>query len=368
MQSQEREAWLRLALTPGIEPAAARALLRAFGLPTAIFSAPQRRLAALCGEAAATALLAPPSDQTAAALRRTQDWLGASTRSSLISLADADYPGAFLQLSDPPLLLYAQGRRELLAQAALAIVGSRNATLQGTRNAAAFAGHLGRTGLCIVSGLARGIDAAAHAGALDAGASTIAILGTGIDVVYPAGNRVLAARIAQAGLLLSEYAVGAAPEAFHFPRRNRLIAALARGVLVVEAAPQSGSLITARLAGEMGRDVMAVPGSIHSPLSRGCHQLIRDGARLVESARDVLEELGWNAAAPVPNPGAAPAPAPAARAHPILSVLGADPIDLDTLALQLRQDPGSLAAALLELELAQRVARLPGNRYVRLDG
>lgn len=371
MLDDERAAWLRLTLTPGLGNATARALLAAFGLPGALFAAGVRhdRVAAICGPALAAQLAAPADAGTAQRLERTARWLDGAARRSLVCLADADYPAGLLQLADPPLLLYAVGRRELLGRPGLAIVGSRSATRQGELNAAAFAAHLGRAGLCIVSGMAAGIDGAAHAGALDAAAGTIGVLGTGIDIAYPARNRALADRIADAGLLLSELAIGAGPLPHHFPRRNRLIAALARGVLVVEAAVHSGSLITARLAAEMGREVLAIPGSIHSPQSRGCHRLIRDGARLVESARDVLEELHWTgvagaAAGPLP-PGDAVADA-GGDEHPVLHALGFDPVDIDTLSLRLGQDAGAVAAALLELELAQRVERLAGNRYQRL--
>jgi DNA processing protein len=376
MQPDEATAWLRLALTPGLGPGRVRALLGQFGIPTTIFTAhapdtrQRARLAALCGEAAADTLLQDPDAPVQQGIARGLAWLEAGDGRFLLCLADADYPPALLQLADPPPLLYAQGRRALLAAPGLAIVGSRNATRQGELNAAAFAAHLGRAGLCIVSGLASGVDAAAHRGALDAGAATIALLGTGIDIAYPAANRVLGARIAREGLLLSEYALGEPPQPHNFPRRNRLIAALSRGVLVVEAALHSGSLITARLAAELGREVFALPGSIHSPLSRGCHRLIRDGAKLVETAQDVLEELRWPAA-PAPDTAAGPC-APAAPGQPadraaLLQALGHDPVGIDTLALRTQRDAGTVAALLLELELERRVERLPGNRYQRLD-
>jgi len=380
MATDAAMAWLRLAFTPGLPAAHARALLEAFGDPGAIFATNNHdhvtaadgthraRLSALCGTAIAGALLAPPSGSFALVLQRSAQWLAGGGNHSLVCMNDADYPAELRQLADAPLVLFAQGRRELLGRAALAVVGSRNATRQGARNAAAFAAHLGRAGLTIVSGLAAGIDAAAHEGALDAGADTVAVLGTGIDVVYPAAHAALTARIAAQGLLLSEYAAGSEPLPFHFPRRNRLIAALSRGVLVVEAAPQSGSLITARLAADLGREVFAIPGSIHSPLSRGCHQLLRDGAKLVETAQDVLEELRW---LPLPtsthdNAAAEPQAAPSNRS--LLDALGHDPADVDTLAARVGADAGSVAAQLLELELAQRVERLPGNRYQRLSG
>jgi len=360
----ERAAWLRLALTPGIANACARALLREFGLPGVLFAQPPQfeHAARVAGEDAARALLAPPAAQTLQALAQAQAWLDTDAAHTLVCLADADYPANLLQLADAPLLLYAAGRRELLGRPGIAVVGSRNATRQGERNAADFAAHLGRAGLCIVSGMAGGIDAAAHRGALDAGADTIAFLGTGIDIAYPARHRDLARRIAREGLLLTEYALGAAPLPHHFPRRNRLIAAQACAVLVVEAALQSGSLITARIGAELGREVLAIPGSIHSPLSRGCHRLIRDGAKLVESVADVLEELPAVARAAAPAVQACPHGA----AHPVLAALEHDAVYLDVLALRLGRDPGSVAADLLELELAGQVERLPGNRYQRI--
>jgi DNA processing protein len=371
-------AWLRLALTPGIGATRARALLDAFGDVGAIFRADEHRpgntaggshrarLSALCGTAAAAALLEPADGALAIAIERSAQWLAVGGSRSLICLTDVDYPAALLQLADAPVALFAQGRRELLGGAGLAIVGSRNATRQGSRNAAAFAANLGRAGLVILSGLAAGIDAAAHEGALDAGAATVAVLGTGIDIVYPRGNAALTARIAAEGLLLSEFAAGEDPLPFHFPRRNRLIAALARGVLVVEAAPHSGSLITARLAADLGREVFAIPGSIHSPLSRGCHQLLRDGAKLVETAQDVLEELRWGPAPPAPGRRVAGATRAVVPDSALLVALGHDPADIDTLAARLGEDAGTVAAQLLELELVQQVERLPGNRYQRL--
>jgi DNA processing protein len=321
----------------------------------------------VAGEPVAKSLLAAePAD----AIDRALVWLGSDPRRSVLTLADPDYPVLLLQLSDPPPLLYLQGRRELLRGPALAIVGSRSATRQGEANAEAFAAHLAACGLTIVSGFARGIDAAAHRGALDGGAeaATIAMLGTGADIVYPESNRSLALRIAQHGLLLSEYPLGTPAVPHNFPRRNRLIAALSRGVLVVEAALHSGSLITARLAAELGRDVMAIPGSIHSPVARGCHRLIREGARLVESARDVLEELRFEApqlrpsSASVPGDPAPDDPAP----QSLLQAIGHDPVDLDTLARRTGLAPGPLSARLLELEMTQDIERLAGNCYQRL--
>ncbi len=368
MDGDERAGWLRLILTPDLPPRAARELLREFGLPGAIFGSgmTQARLARVAGEAAAPQLAADPPPATRSSIAATENWLASDPSHALVTLADPDYPPPLLELADPPLVLFARGRRALLRRPAIAIVGSRSATRQGEDNASAFAAHLARAGLTIVSGMARGIDAAAHRGALDTDAGTVAVLGTGIDVVYPPSNCALAQDIARDGLLLSELPLGTPALAHNFPRRNRLIAGLSLGVLVVEAALHSGSLITARLATEAGREVFALPGSIHSPLSRGCHRLIREGAKLVESARDVLEELR-RAPAPSAQPDAATAPADDGSPRgSLLALLGRDPVDLDTLAARSGRPAGDVAAELLQLELAQDVERLPGNRYQRL--
>ena len=365
MDPAERDAWLRLTLTPEIGPSTARMLLAVYGLPEAIFAAGRASLARHLPGPLAGVLAAPPQATMAAALRATERWLELDPSHALLTLADEDYPPLLLSTADPPPVLFAAGRRELLRRPALAVVGSRSATQQGAANAESFAQHLARAGLTIVSGLALGIDAAAHRGALKAlddgaDASTIAVLGTGVDVAYPASNRALHESIRRRGLLLSEFALGTPGIAHNFPRRNRIIAGLARGVLVVEAALRSGSLITARLAAEAGREVFALPGSIHSPTARGCHRLIKEGAKLVESAQDVLDELRIEA-----RVAGSRAPRPAAHQE-LLAALGFDPVDLDTLAARTGRDAGGLAAELLELELAQDVERLPGNRYQRL--
>lgn len=370
----ERAAWLRLSLTPGLGPATARRLLGVFGLPDAIFAASAATLAPHAGEPLARVLAAPPTDEQRSAIAATAAWLAASPSHRLLTLADADYPRGLLSMADPPPLLYAIGRTALLTQPALAIVGSRSATQQGAATAESFAAGLARAGLVIVSGLALGIDAAAHRGALKAagdgaGGSTIAVVGTGIDAIYPASNRALTEQIRQQALVLSELPLGTPALAHNFPRRNRLIAGLARGVLVVEAALRSGSLITAKLAAEQGREVFAIPGSIHSPVAKGCHRLIKEGAKLVESVQDVLEELRLDATVPVAadvTASAAQAPSlPPAQAE-VLAALGHDPVDLDVLAERAKRPAGELTGLLLELELAQHVERLPGNRYQRL--
>jgi DNA processing protein len=372
MDAAERAAWLRLLLTPGLGPRTARELLAAFGLPQDVFSARGGALRKLVADDLASVLIAPPGPAIESAIASSEQWLAGSAGRSLITLADPDYPRGLLECPDPPPVLFAWGRREVLAHPALAIVGSRSCTQQGRETAEAFAKSLAHAGLTIVSGLAVGIDAAAHRGALQAvdqgsTATTIAVVGTGIDVVYPSAHRGLTEAIRDKGLVLSEFAPGTPALAHNFPRRNRILAALARGVLVVEAALRSGSLITARLAAELGREVLAIPGSIHSPTARGCHRLIKDGAKLVESAQDVLDELRLPAAIPLDTRASDAALATLTEEQRVLlAALGHDPVGLDALALRCAVDPGRLSATLLELELAQHVERLPGNRYQRL--
>ena len=367
MQAAERAAWLRLVLTPGLGPRSARRLLAAFGLPDAVFCAGLAALLRAVPEPLARELAKPPGPDVQAAADATEHWLAASTDHALLTLADPQYPQALLTTPDPPAVLFAVGRLDLLNRPAVAIVGSRNATQQGIANAEGFAAALARAGVTVASGLALGIDAAAHRGALSAegDASTIAVVGTGVDVIYPSSHRALTNEIRAHGVVLSELPLRTPAIAHNFPRRNRIIAGLARGVLVVESALRSGSLITARLAAETGREVFAIPGSIHSPLARGCHRLIRDGAKLVESAHDVLEDLGVQAANPALTPRSS-TPGASSADDPLLVLMGHDPVDLDALAERSGRTPGELSAALLELELAQHIERLPGNRYQRL--
>ena len=361
--------WLRLTLIPGVGGETQRNLLRAFGLPEAVFAGGLSALRGVAGPLAERLLL--PDAAISSAIEAALKWAD-EPGNRILTLADSDYPQALLRSADPPVLLYFKGRAELLNRPGFAIVGSRNATPQGAANAEAFAAALAEAGLTIVSGLALGIDAAAHRGALsatgDKAGSTIAVIGTGANRVYPARNRELARVIAQQGAILSEFPLDTPALAANFPRRNRLIAGLAQGCLVVEAAARSGSLITARLAADAGRDVFAVPGSIHSPLSKGCHQLIKQGAKLVESAQDVLEELGWKTTAPASTgaPAATPAPCDDATSR-LLAALGPDPCDIDSLAERSGLTPDALLAMLLQLELDGHVANLPGGRYQRLQ-
>jgi DNA processing protein len=382
VEREELAGWLRLALTPGIGNSAARRLLAAFGLPAGVFLQPPEALRQLVSDAQADALRHAPAG-LAAMVDRTLEWLqgveddGATRR--IVTLGDAGYPASLLETADPPLMLYllgAPGFDLTQLDRSLAIVGSRNPTAQGVQGARGFARAFAEAGITVVSGLALGIDAAAHTGALEGSDSperpaTVAIVGTGPDRVYPARHRELAHRIAARGLIVSEYPLGTPPLNQNFPKRNRIIAGLSRGTLVVEAALQSGSLITARLAAEQGREVFAIPGSIHSPQARGCHALIRQGAKLVESVDDVLEELRFDHAARPAAPtttSANDAPIePAAQDEPgLLGDLGFDPVSLDALCARTGYGAAELQARLLELELDGHVARLPGGLFQRI--
>jgi len=354
--------WLQLTLTPGLGASVIRKLLRQFGLPQSVI-ARKHELAAFAAPAALEAL---HSEAVQAAVDRALRW-AAEPGHFVITLADELYPRALLEIADPPSLLYAHGRIELLQRSCLAIVGSRNATVQGESNAERFARALSDAGLTIVSGLAVGIDAAAHRGGLAGAASTIAVLGTGVDVLYPKRNLDLAAQIAARGLLLSEFPLGTCPVASNFPRRNRLISGLAQGCLVVEAALASGSLITARAAADQGREVFAIPGSIHSPLSKGCHALIKSGAKLVESAEDVLAELSGFRPSGYASTTARAGSAAAPRSSGLLEHMGHDPMDVDSLCASAGMSAEQVASELLRLELEGRIAALPGGLYQRLE-
>lgn len=364
LERDELAAWLRLLETPGVGRETSRRLLVRYGSPEAVVGASRQALGELLSPAQVDALKQTPATFDAL-LDTTLAWLSASAdeQRHIVALGDPAYPAAWLETADPPLLFYAIGRLDLLKSPSLAIVGSRNPTPQGAENARTFAAAMSRAGLTVVSGLALGVDGAAHTGALEGPGSTVAIVGTGLDRVYPKRHLALAHRIAREGLLLSEFPLGVAPLAENFPQRNRLIAGLARGTLVVEAALASGSLITARQAVEAGREVFAIPGSIHSPQSRGCHALIKQGAKLVESAEDILDELSL---APFHGAEAAPADHPAPPSDPLLEALGHDIMTLDALAHRTGIEPAALSARLLELELAGHVARLPGQSFQRL--
>ncbi len=402
MERDELAGWLRLSLTPTVGNETARKLLAAFGLPQHIFAQSERVLGQLVSAQTARLLLTEPQGFTAQ-LDKTWQWLNAvdgtlvnpaspvsgsapPLQRRLFTLGDSNYPASLLNISDPPLLLYAVGDGDLNALHALAIVGSRNATVQGLENARHFAKALYRAGLTVVSGLALGIDGAAHQGALDgledgAGGgetgptnqqpATIAVVGTGLDTVYPKRHHALAHAIARHGMLLSEYPLGTPPLAANFPRRNRIISALSHGTLVVEAALKSGSLITARLAAEQGKEIFAIPGSIHSVHVRGCHELIRQGAKLVETVQDILDELKLplsfsTSFQPDAGQNNAPGTPPAAAKDALLLALGYDPVSLDALQARTGMDTALLLARLMEMELEGAVARLPGGLFQRV--
>jgi len=365
VDTQELQAWLRLTLSPGVGNDTARKLLAAFGSAQAVFGQSAAALRQLGTEKLAKAILEEPP-ALAVQLQLTLEWLQAGDDRQVATLGDTAYPAALLDIEDPPLMLYMLGTLAAKPSTAphIAIVGSRNPTPQGEANARQFAKAFGRAGLCVVSGLALGVDGAAHDGALLGGGETIAVVGTGLDRVYPKKHLALAHRIAQQGMIVSEFPLGTPPLAANFPRRNRIISGLSRGTLVVEAALQSGSLITARLAAEQGKEVFAIPGSIHSPQSRGCHALIKQGAKLVEVAQDVLEELKLSTAVRVP--GGDDAAAEPHAADPLVAALGFDPVSLDALQARTGLDTPRLQAGLLELELCGQVVRLPGGLFQRL--
>lgn len=359
------KAWLALSLTRGLGGESARRLLREFGSPDAVCAASLSSLKSVVkAEVAAEISKGIADDAFVPALAWLEDG-----NNRIVTLADGDYPQALLNIPDPPLLLYVKGRLDLLNRPALAVVGSRSATPQGISNAEAFAKSLSDAGLCIISGLAHGIDAAAHRGALrgqgNNPGSSIAVVGTGLDKVYPAANRDLAHALAQQGALVSEFPLGTPPLAANFPRRNRLISGMSLGCLVVEASLQSGSLITARLALEQGRDVFAIPGSIHAPQSKGCHALLKQGAKLVETAQDILEELGGLAVSLAPAVNSEGRDSEGQDAA-LLEHLGFDPVDVDTLSVRCGLTVGQLSAMLLSLELNGRICVLPGGLYQRI--
>lgn len=411
MEREELAAWLRLTLTPGVGNGAARKLLAAFGLPGSIFTRSLTALTQVVGPVHAASLLATPPG-LAGLLETTWAWLNPVTapgakaatpeHRQILVLGDASYPASLLNIEDPPLMLYlagaaqreekepeshagkAQTAAKLIANSinlnacsvnSVAIVGSRNPTPQGLENARQFARGLSAAGVTVVSGLALGVDGAAHEGALegvgllDAGRiATIAVIGTGLDRVYPSRHRALAHAITRNGVIISEYPLGTPPLAANFPKRNRIIAGLAQGTLVVEAALKSGSLITARLASEQGKEVFAIPGSIHAVQSKGCHYLIRQGAKLVESVPDILEDLkleftinsvaGYACSEPIL--------ATISAENALLEALGFDPVSLDALQARTGLDTPALQAQLMALELNDQVARLPGGLFQRL--
>lgn len=359
--ADEFAAWFRLLETPGVSRSAARRLLAACGSPERVLSAGAGLWREVGGSEAAAGLAKPPAvlEERLASARA---WLAGGDDRYAFTVGEPGYPALLLQAADPPLLLYAQGDPAWLAKPAVAVVGSRRATPQGEANARAFAKSLSLQGWVVVSGLAQGIDGAAHEGALQGPTGTVAVVGTGLDRVYPPKHKALAHRIAQQGCIVSEFPPGTPALPHHFPQRNRIIAGLSQGTLVVEAAVESGSLITARMASEAGREVFAIPGSIHSPQAKGCHALLKQGAKLVESAEDILEELRVGK----PPPAVELPSQESLVKDPLLQALGHDPVGLDELLGRTGWPVAELSARLLSLELEGLVARLPGGLFQAL--
>ena len=362
-------AWVALHQTLGLGNAAFCQLLTKFGSPAAIYNASISQLREIIDEDTARKVNAGIDID---AIAPTLDWLK-KDNAHIVTLADANYPKLLLEISNPPAVLYAIGNLHWLNQPSIAVVGSRNATPQGEKNAEEFSASLCNSGLCVVSGMALGIDGAAHRGALKSNGATIAVVGTGLDIVYPARHRELAHKIAERGLIISEFPLGTPSKAQNFPRRNRLISGLSLGCLVVEANIDSGSLITARLATEQGRDVFAIPGSIHSPVTKGCHQLIKQGAKLVESTQDILEEIknlvSLNQTTHSPTGlmlnsdislGATP------ETNAVLDLMGYEAINFDALQRTTGLTTEALSAMLMMLELDSKITVLKGSQYQRL--
>ena len=366
---EESSAWVTLARAPALDPAVLARALQFFGTPQAIIAASDASRAQAGMPPPARRFLSGPD----AALRRAERaWLENPCH-CVVPFTDLRYPAMLQSLPRRPLALFVAGKLDVLNDPQLAIVGSRNPTAQGRDTAREFAEYLAARGLAVTSGLAVGIDSAAHRGALMAEGITLAVLGSGVDVIYPPSNRPMAAEIERQGALISGFPLGSAPRREHFPQRNAIIAGMSLGTLVVEAARRSGSLITARLALDLGREVFAIPGSIHSPLSRGCHELIRQGAKLTETAYDILSELNFSAffadaARARAQPAAAPFPASGMdKEHKILlDALGFDPADLDILVVRTGFKPEAVSSMMLILELEGHVQAAPGGRYSRV--
>lgn len=364
-------AWCSLLRAPGVGIRTYLKLLAAFGSPEVFFAASETEIRKHLPDVPLakirTWLEAADSGQT------DLDWLAQSENRHILTLEHPLYPELLREIDDPPPVLFAYGEAALLSAAQIAIVGSRNATMPALRTTHAFAGELAQRGWTITSGMALGIDGEAHRGALDAGGLTVAVVGTGLDRVYPAQHRELAHRIVGQGVVVSEFPIGTGVRPGHFPRRNRIISGLAAGILVVEASMQSGSLITARMALDQGREVFAIPGSIHHPLAKGCHQLIKQGAKLTESVLDIVEELPpLQAVRPLPESDANAETADTAQSaidpqqQVLLDAMGYEPCTLDDLVERTQLTGAEISAILLMLELDGHVAVLPGQRYQRI--
>jgi len=355
----DKSLWISLSNIQGVGSQTFCQLLTMFGNPANVYAASFKQLIEVVSEKIASEI---GKGVDKSALSDSLDWLS-QDNNHLVTLADPYYPKALLEIPDPPPLLYAKGNLALLNQRSIAIVGSRNASVQGEKNAEAFAEGLCSYGLCVVSGLALGIDGAAHRGALKANGATIAVVGTGLDIVYPAKHRDLAHQIAQHGLIISEFSLGTPSKPQNFPRRNRIISGLSLGCLVVEANLQSGSQITARLSAEQGREVFAIPGSIHSPMSKGCHQLIKQGAKLVDSLQDIVEELNLNNSA---SNTSLQSVSNADSDNALLKIMGYEQMTLENLVRLSGLTVSEVSSMLMLLELEGSIASLAGGQYQKI--
>jgi DNA processing protein len=361
-QQIEAAQWITLNQIPGLGNAAVCQLLAKFGSPESIFNASYSQLREIVGDEIALKI---NNGVDINAISSVLNWLK-KDRAHLVTLADNAYPKQLLEISNPPAVLYAIGNLHLLNHPSIAMVGSRSATPQGEKNAEDFAESLCNHGLCVVSGMALGIDGAAHRGALKANGATIAVVGTGLDIVYPARHRDLAHQIAERGLIISEFPLGTPSKAQNFPRRNRVISGLSLGCLVVEANIDSGSLITARLATEQGREVFAIPGSIHSPVTKGCHQLIKQGAKLVENTEDILEELKNVLPNVSPSGLMGKLDSTVAEPNTVLTCMGFDSVNFEALLSMTGLTTEALSSMLMVLELEGKITTLTGGKYQRL--
>lgn len=356
MDTGRLQPWLQLALTPKVGPKTMLRLIHHFGSVENILAQDNATLSGFVGNAIAKLILNNAAEKS---VNETYTWLELDTKNQIITLNDNCYPRELAELADPPLVLFAKGDLALLAKPKLAVIGTRHPTEQGKQNALNFAEALSNLNLVIVSGMAEGVDRNAHLGGLKGRAKTIGVIGTGIDRIYPSSNKDLFHTVAENGLLISEFPLGTQPFVGNFPRRNRIVAGLSLGTLVIESAIDGGSMITANMALEMGREVMAIPGSIHNPVTKGCHRLIKSGAKLIETTNDIIEELQikntlWETATAKPTD------------NPILDIMGYEAINIDHLCDKLNVNFTDICANLLELELNGDITNCGNGNYQRI--
>jgi DNA processing protein len=356
MDTRNLHSWLQLAMTPKVGPKTVLKLLHHFKTAENILAQDSNTLAQFVGTTVARLIINNAAEK---AVNDVYTWLEQDNNNNMISFGDTIYPKELAEIADPPIILFAKGNLSLLKEQKFTIIGTRHPTEQGMLNAFSFAENLANLNLTIISGMADGIDRHAHLGALQGSGKTIGVIGTGIDRIYPASNKDLFHKVAENGLLLSEFALGTTPFVSNFPRRNRIVAGLSMGTLVIESAIDGGSMITANMALEMGREVMAIPGSIHNPVARGCHKLIKTGAKLIETTNDIIEELQiiqavhTNSVTQVTD-------------DPILQIMGFDAVDIDHICNKLNISVAEIYANLLALELDGRITNCGNGRYQRI--